>query len=101
MTPTGIVDRFDFDRCTGMLSNWDSLGDAAPIYPGPNVFYGCSFSPDGTKVYATEDDNPTGCRLWQWDLSAPNIRASKTLIFTSPDSIELGQHQLGPDGKIY
>jgi hypothetical protein len=101
VTHTGIVDVFDFDRCTGQLSNWIALGDSAPLYPGPGIYYGCSFSPDGTKVYATEDENPSGCRLYQWDLTAPDIRASKTLLYTAQDTVEFGQHQLGPDGKIY
>jgi hypothetical protein len=99
---TGIVDLFDFDRCTGELSNWDSIGTPATNFPGPHVYYGCSFSPDGTKIYVSEIyDNPWVSRLWQWDLTVPNIRASKTLIFTSPDSVIIAQHQLGPDGKIY
>jgi CHU_C Type IX secretion signal domain len=101
VTMTGMVDVFDFDRCTGLLSNWDSLGTPALIWPGPDAYYGCSFSPDGTKIYVSEDDNDGGDRLFQWDLTALDVRASKTLLFTAPDSVEIGQHQLGPDGKIY
>ncbi len=102
VTPTGVVDVFDFDRCTGFLGKWDSLGTVASSIPGPDNYYGCSFSPDGSKVYASEVFPFSGySKLWQWDLTAPDIRASKTLIFISPDSIEFGQHQLGPDGNIY
>lgn len=101
VTQTGVVDLFDFDRCTGLLSNWDSLGTPALVDPGPDHFYGCSFSPDGTKIYASEQYSYNYTRLWQWDLTAPDIRASKTLIYSVGDSMEFGQHQLGPDGKIY
>ncbi|MFN8395069.1 MAG: gliding motility-associated C-terminal domain-containing protein [Bacteroidia bacterium] len=103
VTWTGIVDVFDFDRCTGQLSNWIALGAAAPIDTAANTYYGCSFSPDGSKIYVSEGGNgyAGGNRLYQFDLNAPNIPASKTLIFTYPDSVEGGQHQLGPDGKIY
>lgn len=102
VTLTGIVDVFDFDRCTGRLSNWRELGSPAPWYPGPNAFYGCSFSPDGTKVFASENSmTPALANLYQWDLNAPNVQASKTIVGQSADSIEFGQHQLGPDGKIY
>jgi hypothetical protein len=102
VSATGIIDVFDFDRCTGQLSNWVPLGTPAPALPGPDVYYGCSFSPDGTKIYVSETYTiPASNRLFQWDLTAPNIPLSKTLIFTAPDSVEMGQHQLGPDGKIY
>jgi WD40 repeat protein len=102
VTYTGVVDLFDFDRCTGQLNNWRALGTPANASLGPNTFYGCSFSPDGSKIYASEEGRYTGGnRLFQWDLSAPDLAASKTLIYTGPDSLEFGQHQLGPDGKIY
>jgi hypothetical protein len=102
VTYTGIVDVFDFDRCTGQLSNWDSLGTPSPAQPGPNNYYGASFSPDGTKIYVSEAaDPPIISRLFQWDLTATDVRASKTLIYSATDSITIGQHQLGPDGKIY
>ena len=102
VTVTGVVDLFDFDRCTGQLSNWRSLGTPAPAVPGANTFYGCSFSPDGSKVYVSENyrlSSPN--RLYQWDLNALDIAASKTLIDSFPTTVEIGQHQLGPDGKIY
>ncbi len=103
VSATGIIDVFDFDRCTGTLSNWMAIGSPAPNPIGPNVNYGCSFSPDATKIYVSEIGYyPTGGNpLYQWDLSAANIPASKTLIFTYPDSVNTGQHELGPDGKIY
>jgi hypothetical protein len=102
VTYTGIIDVFDFDRCTGTLSNWDSLGTLAPNLPGPDNYYGCSFSADGTKIYVSEGtDSPVLNRIFQFDLTAPDVRGSKTLIYTAPNSVMLGQHQLGPDGKIY
>jgi gliding motility-associated-like protein len=103
VTLTGVVDVFDFDRCTGQLSNWLSLGTPALQVPGSDTYYGCSFSPDGTKIYASEENNNQNgtTRLFQWDLLAPNIPASKTLIGTTISPMEFGQHQLGPDGKIY
>lgn len=102
VTMTGVVDVFDFDRCTGQLSNWLALGTPAPNNIGPDTYYGCSFSEDGTKIYVSEGGNGlVGDRLYQWDLTSTNIPASKTLLFTSPDSVTLGQHQLGPDGKVY
>ncbi len=103
VTMTGIIDVFEFDRCSGQLSNWIPLGAPAPVDTGANTYYGCSFSPDGTKIYVSEGGNGItgGDRLFQFDLSAIDIPASKTLLFTEVDSVAIGQHQLGPDGKIY
>ena len=90
---------FDFDRCTGILSNWIELG-----YPPYNYFttfdgfYGCSFSPSGQYLYASRFDS-----IFQYDLLAPGIYASKIFLAKTGQAqdYELGQHKLGPDGKIY
>lgn len=89
-----IIDLFDFDRCTGELSNWIDLRNDAPT-----PLYGASFSPDGCKLYISE--YPPG-KLFQYDICQGDIKASKTLIFDNPlDDFWMGQHQLAPDGKIY
>ena len=62
----GFIDLFDFDRCTGTLSNWQPLGKIVPsgsIYKP--AYYGCAFSPDGSKTYVT-----SGSKLLQFDLSS-------------------------------
>ncbi len=100
---TATADLYNFDRCTGLLSSWVYLGDSlfndSISFLGDNrVFYGCSFSPNGEVLYLSSDDS-----LFQYDLTASNIAFSKTLIFYTgcPDTCWIGQHQLGPDGKIY
>ena len=98
----GVVDMFDFNRCTGEITNWQNLGTPAPTTRGPHTYYGCSFSPDGTKAYVSEIWNDTtGNRVFQYDLTATDILASKTVVYTAPFKVLLGQHQLGPNGKIY
>jgi len=96
----GIVDLFDFDRCTGLLSNWKSLAASDTMQ-----YYGCSFSPNGTKLYVStwnEAANPDTVRLLQFDLTAADVKASLVNIFNYySDSLELGQLRLSPDGKIY
>lgn len=102
VTLTGIIDVFDFDRCTGELSNWRELGTYANNEIGPDTYYGCSFSPDGTKIYVSETNNFTiGNRLFQFDLNTATSNADRALIYTFPAEMIVGQHQLGPDGKIY
>ena len=96
----GLVDIFDVDRCTGLLSNWRALG-APPSSSGENHFYGCAFSPDGSKLYVSEHDNFPNCRVLQWDFNAPGLAASRTVVSLGPSGMNYGQLQLGPDGKVY
>lgn len=72
-TWSGIIDVFDFDRCSGMFSNWRYLGRKIRNIVG-YCYYGSCLSPDGSKLYfhcactkVTPDDPETG--IWQIDLS--------------------------------
>lgn len=103
VTGNGLIELFDFDRCTGELSNPISLGHDKPQYDlakeWDNFFYGCSFSPDGSKFYVSNT-----WELYQFDLNEADIKASKTLVWKHPErNIHnvIGQHQLGPNGKVY
>lgn len=100
----GMIDMFDFNRCTGELSNFISLAPTNLSYPNDN-FYGTSFSNTGNRLYVSSiagDLGPTNQHLYQYDLTALNIPASGTLIlqFYIP-MFFFGQHQIGPNGKIY
>lgn len=98
----GMIDLFDFNRCTGELSNWTSLGMSNPNYPN-DTYYGTSFSPDATKFYITSgSDGGAIGHVYQFDLNAGNILASRMDLYTSPSpDIYLGQMELGSNGKIY
>ena len=92
---------FDFDRCTGQLSNfrhieiqhndnWDSFG-------------GMSFSPNSRFVYTFH-----GKYCYQVDLQAPDIQASVTEVGFWDGTLVadflptyFGKAALAPDGKIY
>ena len=97
------IDIFDFDRCTGELYNYKQVGEGVTTLE--NYYHGCSFSPNGNVFYASsiwyEYKN-----IYQYDLTAPNIKATKQTIFSYQDTglysgLEMGQHLLGPDDKIY
>jgi len=95
----GMIDLFDFNRCTGQLSNWRSLANTNPVYPNDD-FYGCSFSSDGSKLYVSSAETPG--YLYQFNLLDSNITNSRQQLYLNTDSqLGIGQHQLGPDGKIY
>jgi hypothetical protein len=92
LTPT-VLELFDFDNSTGVVSNLNSL-------TSENSVYGVSFSPDNSKLYFTTNGSH---QLIQYDLSAGNaaaIAASRDLIFNA-STWPLAGMQLGPDGKIY
>ncbi len=92
---TNGIDIFDFDRCTGILSN--NLHALTNSSSG----IGISFSPNGSKLYISEL-----LQLSQIDLNASNILASKTTVAIwdstyAPFATTFYCQQLAPDGKIY
>jgi len=92
----GIIEVFDFNRCTGKLDNPKFLGDRK------SLFYGCSFSPSGQYSYVSDATRDTTRVLRQFDLNSPNPIQSQTKIhFTSIKDDWPGQHLLALDGKIY
>jgi len=83
------VDIFDFDNISGTVSNPITLSFADHVY-------GAEFSPDNSKLYISCYD--PAATLSQFDLNAPNIQGSATILSITPDIYAL---QLGPDHKIY
>jgi hypothetical protein len=90
---------FDFDRCTGTLSNplHISIQDNADIA----ILAGLGWSADSRFIYAAEDR-----RLLQFDTWANDIGGSKVIIAEAdpplcPLSGSIGIMELGPDGMIY
>ena len=67
---------FDFDNATGRLSNCVLL---------PSIYrsYGVEFSPDGSRLYATDLD---GFRVYQFNLQAGSAAA------VAASRVEVGQH---------
>jgi hypothetical protein len=96
----GLVEMYDFDRCTGVIHNPVTI-DTADLN-NPRRTTGISISPGSSKLYISNTDNlADSLRLWQYDLTATNIMASKTLIYIDKVPASGGMHALGPDGKIY
>lgn len=90
-----IINIFNFDRCTGILSNFISIPATFTFFP--NALYGCSISSNGNIIYISTADS-----LFQYNLVAPNILASKTLIWSDTNPYTyIGQHQYAPNNKIY
>jgi gliding motility-associated-like protein len=114
---TGDLDLFTFDACTGAIAPFAVIpkwkwGDSYPSH-----FYGASFSPNGSKLYASTGwFEVNGCsKVYQYDLTVSDIAASQTVIYENAGPVVhdnggpsipcfsqgVGALQLGPDGKLY
>lgn len=102
----GYIDIFDFDRCTGQLSNFagfiDGDGSGTQL---EHIYQGAAISPSGQYLYVTPS-HWTQKYVYQFDLLAANVLASKNTVYHYPDTglyagLSLAIHKTGPDGRIY
>ena len=101
----GVIELYDFDRCLGLFSNPVNIELFRLSAPYP-FYFSAAFSPDGSKLYVVSaaylnqpGQNDT---LFQFDLTAPNISASKQVIAVLPSyESGAGNLKLAPDNKIY
>ncbi len=88
------LDIFDFDRCTGLLSNPVHLTyDPHPLHGG------VAFSPNSRYLYVSSDRY-----VYQYDTEAEDIAASRVVLVSleaNPSETDFAMAQLGPDQKVY
>lgn len=94
-TDLGLVELFNFNNSTGVVTNHQQL------YYEEGELYGVEFSPNSELLYIS---NSFTKKIYQFDLNAANIPASRITLFDgaflSP-TMYPGALQLGPDGRIY
>ncbi len=83
----GTLSVYDFDINTGLCANMQPLSNAAGT-----AFYDVAFSPDNTKLYATQGNGIVG--LYQYDLALSNTR-------TQLASVSAYGIKRAPDAKLY
>jgi hypothetical protein len=98
----GLVELYDFDRCTGIITATIPIEQEPPGQPYIHLYPTCAFSGDDSKLYILDLDQLIDTYyLVQYDLLSSNISQSKVII----DSIVAPQApwkmKLAPDGKIY
>jgi hypothetical protein len=93
---------FDFDRCTGEMSNPIHIPLPLP-YDSIGASTGIAISPNSRFMYLM-----TLLNVWQYDLDAADIEASKIRVAQNDgwkdqwgNRLVFYQSQIGPDGKIY
>ena len=95
--PVNDIFLFDFDRETGLLSNYRHI----PVAGDSAFVGGAAISPNSRFLYI-----PSETKFYQFDLEAEDIAASQVLLgvydgFMSPFATTFFHAQLAPDCKIY
>ncbi|MEI6311377.1 MAG: hypothetical protein WCP57_03855 [Bacteroidota bacterium] len=94
----GNIDLFRFDRCTGLLYNYQ------PFYI-PTYFHayveGCAFSPNSKYLYFSAND-----KLFQYDIYEPDSTKNRVLLDSVIIDSTIGNYgfqilQVAPNNKIY
>ena len=94
-----LVEIYNFNRCTGQLDNPIVINNDPGNTPY-NYTWSSEFSPDASKLYVSTNQDTS--YLFQNDLNAPNISASRdTLWSTNYPPNTCGVLKLAPDNKIY
>jgi hypothetical protein len=95
----GTLELFDFDRCTGIISNPELLFMENASGPWP-ARRSAVFSPNSDYLYVSTAPDTT--YLIQYDLNASNIVASADTLWTlSQPYYSGGFLKCGPNDKIY
>ncbi|MEI2759648.1 MAG: hypothetical protein V9G42_09510 [Bacteroidia bacterium] len=98
----GLLELYDFDRCTGQLSNLQTIYPELTQAP-LRWYWGACFSPDDNLLYISSIpiQSTDTSRLYQLDLTATNIAASADTLWQTHFNASMGFLKLAPDGKIY
>ena len=101
-TLVGLLELYDFDRCTGQLSNLQTIYPELTQAP-LRWYWGACFSPDDNLLYISgiPIQSTDTSRLYQLDLTATNIAASADTLWQTHFNASMGFLKLAPDGKIY
>jgi hypothetical protein len=96
-TPQDDIFLFDFDRTSGLLSNFQFIH----VEEEEETSGGAVFSPNSRYLYI-----PSGLFIYQYDTEAADVASTKTVVaewngVSSPFPTRFRNAQLGPDCRIY
>jgi hypothetical protein len=96
---SGLIQVFDYDRCTGLISNPITLDTMRPSSPLP-AYWACEFSASGRYLYVSASS--TISYLYQYDLINLPTSFTRDTVWTTPFPVNTaGDLKRGPDDKIY
>ncbi len=94
-----LIELYDFDRCTGIISNPITIFPQATS-PPYYYFAFCEFSPSGNLIYISAFTDTS--YIFQFDLTASNILSTMDIIWsTTYPRFTAGKVKRSMDGKIY
>jgi hypothetical protein len=98
----GLIELYDFDRCSGMLSNPVTVRQQVTVSPIPSI-WSCEFSASGNFLYiSASPSQPDSNRLIQLDLrNYPTGIVQDTIYAVYSPQNTAGALKRGPDDKIY
>lgn len=83
------VDIYDFDRCTGLLSNWIEVTGFPEI-----SLYGCSFSSFGNNIYVSQISSKGSMYQISFNNDDTNKFAINEVFKVPINNYVIGQHQI-------
>ena len=95
----GLIEEYDFDRCTGNISNPVTIETETQPTDYP-YFWGAEYSLNGQYLYVSQSIPVS--YIYQYDTYVSNIQATRKTIFTFNQFPNAGGAlKRGPDGRIY
>ena len=99
----GFMAQYDFDRCSGTISNQQIIFPEQ-LSNNDRYFFSGAYSPSGRFFYVTTTPYTISynvSRLIQFDLSASDIAASADTLLIDSLPENLGMLKLGSNNKLY
>ena len=99
-TNDNLISIMDFDRNTGLISNYFEAPNTDPITGVVFSPLGAEFSPDGSKLYYSIHNYEGG--VYQYDFNTDVlVKLDIPYQATTPWPTEIGYIEMGPNGKLY
>jgi hypothetical protein len=93
-----IIEIYDFDRCTGIISN--AINISPQNLNPPALTFSLEFSPNDSVLYVSTTSDTS--YIFQYDVTAANIATTKDTVASFITPIYYGGFiKMAPDNKIY